>query len=35
MIGSDIHVVAVIPHMHWLGRDFLLTATLPDGSKTT
>ncbi|WP_165075292.1 monooxygenase [Paludisphaera rhizosphaerae] len=34
-LRSDIHVVAVIPHMHWLGRDFLLTAALPDGSKTT
>ncbi len=21
--------------MHWLGTDFLLTATLPDGSKRT
>ena len=34
-LRSDIHVVAVIPHMHWLGRDFLLTATLPDGEKST
>ena len=34
-IGSDIHVVAVIPHMHWLGKDFRLTATMPDGKQTT
>src|SRR5262249_51555091 len=35
VINEDSHVTAVIPHMHWLGKDFLLTATRPDGSKTT
>ena len=34
-LRSDIHAVAVIPHMHWLGKDFLLTATRPDGTRTT
>lgn len=32
-IRDDSHVTAVAPHMHWLGKDFLLTATRPDGSK--
>jgi hypothetical protein len=31
----DAHAIAVIPHMHWLGTDFLLTATRPDGSAVT
>lgn len=30
-IREDIHVVAVIPHMHWLGKDFAMTAETPDG----
>ena len=34
-VGRDAHVIAVAPHMHWLGKDFLLTATKPDGSKVT
>jgi hypothetical protein len=34
-LRSDIHLIAVIPHMHWLGKDFLLTATFPDGSEST
>ena len=34
-LRDDFHVNAVIPHMHWLGKDFLLTATKPDGSKIT
>ncbi len=29
----DAHVVAVIPHMHWLGKDFRLTARTPDGAE--
>ncbi len=33
--GADRHLIGVTPHMHWLGKDFLLTATLPDGSKRT
>jgi hypothetical protein len=34
-LQQDSHAVAVTPHMHWLGKDFLLTATRPDGSKVT
>ena len=34
-IRQDSHLLAVVPHMHWLGKDFLLTATRPDGSKVT
>lgn len=34
-IPDDIHVVAVIPHMHWLGKDFLLTAETPNGEPRT
>ena len=34
-IAQDSQLSAVIPHMHWLGKDFLLTATRPDGSKVT
>jgi len=30
-IPTDIHLHSVIPHMHLLGRDIKLTATLPDG----
>ncbi|HEX8203802.1 MAG TPA: ascorbate-dependent monooxygenase [Isosphaeraceae bacterium] len=32
---DDVHAIAVIPHMHWLGKDFLLTAERPDGSTAT
>ncbi len=34
-VKQDSHLLAAIPHMHWLGRDFLLTAIRPDGSRTT
>ena len=34
-VAEDSHLLAVVPHMHWLGKDFLLTATRPDGSKAT
>jgi hypothetical protein len=34
-VAYDAHAIAVIPHMHWLGKDFLLSATRPDGSKST
>jgi hypothetical protein len=30
----DILVTSVMPHMHWLGKDFNLTAVLPDGKET-
>ncbi len=32
-IQQDSHLLAVFPHMHLLGRDFLLTAVRPDGSR--
>jgi hypothetical protein len=34
-VPQAIHLVGVLPHMHWLGKDFLLTAVRPDGSRTT
>jgi hypothetical protein len=34
-IQNDVHLTAVTPHMHWIGKDFLLKATRPDGSTTT
>ncbi len=34
-IREDSHLLAVFPHMHLLGRDFLLTAVRPDGSRQT
>ena len=33
--GEDRHLIGVTPHMHWLGKDFVLRAALPDGSKRT
>jgi hypothetical protein len=33
-ISRDILVTAVMPHMHWLGKDFTFTAVLPDEQKT-
>jgi hypothetical protein len=32
-IRQDSHLLAVFPHMHWLGKDFLLHAIRPDGSR--
>ncbi len=32
-IRQDSHLLAVFPHMHWLGKDFRLRAVRPDGSK--
>src|SRR5262249_25420744 len=34
-VPYDIHMTAVVPHMHWLGKDFQLSASLPDGSTKT
>lgn len=31
----DAHLIGLTPHMHWLGKDFTLVATKPDGSKRT
>ncbi len=33
--GYDAHLLSVIPHMHWLGKDFVLEAVLPDGTRRT
>jgi Copper type II ascorbate-dependent monooxygenase, C-terminal domain len=30
-LRRDILLTAVMPHMHWLGKDFTFTAVLPDG----
>jgi len=34
-IPDDVHLAAVSPHMHWIGKDFLLKAVRPDGSTVT
>ncbi len=34
-IDEDSHAVAVIPHMHWLGKDCTITARYPDGTSRT
>jgi hypothetical protein len=34
-IEDDVHLTGVIPHMHWIGKDFLLKAIRPDGSAIT
>jgi hypothetical protein len=31
----DAHLISVLPHMHWLGKDFILNALFPDGTKRT
>jgi hypothetical protein len=31
----DVHLTAVVPHMHLLGKDFLMAATRPDGTRRT
>jgi hypothetical protein len=31
-VPVDLHAISVFPHMHMLGRDFKMTATLPDGT---
>lgn len=33
--GYDAHLLSVIPHMHWLGKDFILDAIRPDGARQT
>jgi hypothetical protein len=30
-LDRDILITSVMPHMHWLGKDFTFTAVLPDG----
>jgi hypothetical protein len=34
-VPADVHVTGVAPHMHWLGKDFLLKAIRPDGTTVT
>ncbi|SIO21317.1 Copper type II ascorbate-dependent monooxygenase, C-terminal domain [Singulisphaera sp. GP187] len=34
-INEDSHLIAITPHMHWLGKDFLMKAIRPDGSTVT
>src|SRR5690242_4777911 len=29
---ADVHLIGVTPHMHLLGRELKVTATLPDGT---
>jgi hypothetical protein len=33
-LGRDILLTSVMPHMHWLGKDFEFTAVLPDEKST-
>ena len=33
LISQDVHLTAVVPHMHLLGKDFLMTAIRPDGTR--
>jgi hypothetical protein len=35
MVPEDLHVLSVQPHMHLIGREMLLTATLPGGREKT
>lgn len=32
-LQRDILITAVMPHMHWLGKDFAMKAMLPDGGE--
>src|SRR5262249_54239136 len=32
-VPTNVTLLDVIPHMHWLGHDMLVTATYPDGHK--
>jgi hypothetical protein len=34
-VPYDAHATALAPHMHWIGKDFLLKATRPDGTVQT
>lgn len=34
-IPTEVQLLAIYPHAHYLGRDLLATATLPDGSMQT
>lgn len=34
-VPYDIHLTALVPHMHWLGKDMRIDAKLPDGTVKT
>jgi len=34
-LPTDVQLLAIYPHAHYLGKDLLATATLPDGSSKT
>jgi hypothetical protein len=34
-VPRDVHLIGVSPHMHWIGKDFLLKAVRPDGTTVT
>ena len=34
-LPTEVQLLAIYPHAHYLGRDLLATATLPDGSRKT
>ncbi len=34
-VPTDVHLSGVSPHMHWIGKDFLLKAIRPDGTTVT
>jgi hypothetical protein len=34
-IPYDVHMTALVPHMHWLGKDMKIDARLPDGTVKT
>ncbi|HWE37609.1 MAG TPA: ascorbate-dependent monooxygenase [Isosphaeraceae bacterium] len=34
-VRDDSHLFAIVPHMHWLGKDFRLDAIPPDGTSRT
>jgi mono/diheme cytochrome c family protein len=31
-VPTDVHAIGITPHMHWLGKEMRVTATLPDGT---
>jgi hypothetical protein len=35
IVPDDVHLTGVTPHMHWIGKDFLLKAVRPDGTAVT
>jgi hypothetical protein len=34
-VPYDAHLIALLPHMHWLGKDFLMTAMRPGETEPT